>query len=75
MIKSLLLIEAIQNRDWVELLKYYPQGVEIRGDKYNTPADFSEWDSYETYARYVSPAQNLMIERCLDILAGYVQQD
>jgi len=62
----LSIIAAVKDDDWNEMLKHFPEGVEHRTYKYTSEIDFLDWDSYEDYERYVSPARDAMKEKCLE---------
>ena len=61
-----ILLKAIRDKDWSYMLSIFPEGVEHRSYKYTTAEHFTEWETYEDYARYNSCAQDIMIEKCLD---------
>lgn len=58
-------IKAVIERDWEVMLSIIPEGVEYRGDIYNKVEDFAIWDTYDHLARYVKPAQDMLINSCL----------
>ena len=60
------LIRAVMNKDWYYMLSIFPEGVEHRTYKYTEPEHFSDWEDYDEFIRYVSPAQDLMTEKCLN---------
>ena len=65
-VSATVLLKAIRDKDWSYMLSIFPDGVEHRTYKYTTEEHFTEWETYEDYARYNSCAQDLMIEKCLN---------
>lgn len=61
-----VLIRSVINKDWNYMLSIFPEGVEHRTYKYTEPEHFSDWEDFDDFTRYVSPAQDLMIEKCLN---------
>ena len=61
-----VLIKSVINKDWNYMLSVFPEGVEHRAYKYTEPEHFSDWVDFDDFTRYVSPAQDLMIGKCLN---------
>jgi hypothetical protein len=59
------IIQAVIKHDWAYMLTLFPEGVEHRGVN-NTVEHFDDWDTYDTFARYVSPARTMLIDKCLN---------
>lgn len=65
-IQSIEILQAIHAQDWAKMLEFFPEGIEHRTYKYTTLEDFTEWDTYEDYARYISPARQMLIDLCME---------
>ena len=65
-LKIIEIIEIIKNKDWKLMLRLIPEGIEYKCYKYKTEEDFEEWDTYDNFVRYIKPAQDILIEKCLD---------
>ncbi len=63
---SAAIIESVLKKDWSYMLSLFPEGVEHRTYKYKEVSDFEDWETYEDFTRYVYPAQEKMIELCLN---------
>lgn len=59
------IIKSVISHDWAYMLNLFPEGVEHRGIN-NTVEHFDDWDTYEDFARYVSPARTMLIDKCLN---------
>jgi hypothetical protein len=59
------IIQSVIKHDWAYMLTLFPEGVEHRGIN-NTVEHFDDWDTYEDFARYVSPARTMLIDKCLN---------
>lgn len=62
-VKSVM--KACADDDFKFLCEFHPEGVEHRTYKYKEEDDFTEWETYEDYARYASPARDEMKSVCL----------
>lgn len=60
------IIQSVLKKDWSYMLSLFPEGVEHRTYKYKEVSDFEEWETYEDFTRYVYPAQEKLIELCLN---------
>lgn len=60
------IIQSVLKKDWSYMLSVFPEGVEHRTYKYKEVPDFEEWETYEDFTRYVYPAQEKLIELCLN---------
>ena len=60
------IIQSVLKKDWSYMLSLFPEGVEHRIYKYKEVSDFEEWETYEDFTRYVYPAQEKLIELCLN---------
>jgi len=63
--KVIDIIQAVIEHDWAYMLSIFPEGVEHSGVN-NTVEDFTEWDIYDDFIRYVSPARTMLIDKCLN---------
>lgn len=63
---SAAIIQSVIKKDWAYMLSLFPEGVEHRTYKYKDVSDFEDWETYEDFKRYVYPAQEKMIELCLN---------
>ncbi len=59
------IIQAVIKHDWAYMLTLFPEGVEHKGIN-NTVEHFADWDTYDDFARYVSPARTMLIDKCLN---------
>jgi len=64
--KAKEILIAVKDNDWDLMLKLFPDGVEHRTFKYKTASDFTDWGTYDDFARYVYPAQCLLKDMCLN---------
>jgi len=64
------IISAVIENNWAAMLTHFPDGIEYRGDIYNEPRSFTDWDTFDEFARYIAPARDMMVEKCL----RYVKQ-
>ena len=60
------IISAVLKSDWSYMLSLFPEGVVHRTYEYKEVSDFDDWDSYDDFARYVSPARTMLIDKCLN---------
>lgn len=62
-VKSVM--KACADSDFEVLCKFHPEGVTHRSSRYTTEDDFTNWNTYEEFARYSYPAQDEMKSVCL----------
>jgi hypothetical protein len=60
-----VIIKAVINKDWQTMLSFVPDGIEYRASIYKKEEDFTEWETYEDFARYIEPARDKLINICL----------
>lgn len=61
------IIQIVINRDWAEMLKLFPEGIEHRGHINKDIEEFEDWDTYDTFARYCFPIREELINKCLNL--------
>lgn len=66
------IVQAVINKDWAYMLTLFPEGVEYKGIN-NTVDHFEEWETYDEFSRYVAPAREMLIDKCLNKVLEYLK--
>lgn len=63
--EAIKILKAIKDEDFKYLITIIPS-IEYRGDNFTKVEHYTQWDDYADYTRYISPAINILKNKCIE---------